>query len=170
MSERLSVKPILGERAEGFYADQEFEREIRKTIQKIVRPFGIYKRWRNGETTQEENDAVVEIALVEQDIAKYMVEGDPVDLQAVERVAAIAMGGGSSPSFVKAMKDWRKHLTGIHVFRRRCPSYFPKEILEEINEQWGRIDSALIYQKYVLDRIPKEEWPDLRGYMRGSGQ
>lgn len=169
MSEKVS-QPRLGEvtfDAESFKWEEQIFTLFKKKLGKLYP----YRQGRKQiEVSQEEQDAHLNIQLIARYIARCMQEGDPVDFEAVNRMTIHALSGKSFVSFVKSMKDWKKYLTGISVFRRACPTYFPRPVLEEINKQWGRIDAALIFQTYVIDKIPKSQWPDLRGYVGASDQ
>ena len=118
---------------------------------------------------EEYNDALLLITDVQR-IGEYISAGDPVDVAGFQRMVAVAADGGTFSSFVKVVHAWRVYLNGMHAFRQHSPEYFTKGVNDEIKSSWGILDSQIIYERYLWDRIPEDEWPDLSTHPQATGE
>lgn len=80
-----------------------------------------------------------------------------IDLKGLNLIIASASEPLTRASFVKSMRIADSFISDVRRYRRFLPQYFPEDIMEEMRQLWGRVDSAEVHRKYVLERIPETE-------------
>jgi len=84
------------------------------------------------------------------------IDAELIDIHSVKRLVDAALDEKSYLSYVKSLSSPAGVVGALNYFSRNHSEFFSDEDFEDIKSSWGVIDSRLIYEKYVKDRIPQE--------------
>jgi hypothetical protein len=108
---------------------------------------------------EDETDRELHLGLHLNGIARDLslhVGGPLLDYKGIRRVATNAVKDGTYESYVTSLASWLAYVEAFDRYTRRHRKYYTKDELIDIKKSWGVIDSGALYEKYVLQRLPRE--------------